>query len=159
MREAVFSSLGSAIVGARVLDCFAGTGSYGLEALSRGAASVDFLENSPHALRTISENLARVEKSLASPCLFKTHRSSLPNLPAGLMGLFDIIFADPPYAEIPDLLLPLVQTLVERLTPSGIFVLECPNGIDPGLTDLKLLRSLGKKGKGSPTCLILTRNS
>lgn len=56
-KEALFSILGSWIVGARVLDLFSGTGSVGIEALSRGAAQATFVENNPAATRVIGENL------------------------------------------------------------------------------------------------------
>jgi 16S rRNA (guanine966-N2)-methyltransferase len=58
-REGLFSSLGERVVGARVLDLFAGTGAMGLEALSRGAASATLVDASPASVRAIEDNLAR----------------------------------------------------------------------------------------------------
>src|SRR5207302_1365372 len=58
-REGLFSSLGGLVVGARVLDLFAGTGAVGIEALSRGAASALFVDSAPAAARIIAENLRR----------------------------------------------------------------------------------------------------
>ncbi len=63
MREALFDVLGPAIVGARVLDLFAGSGAVGLEALSRGAARVVFVERDPAALRALRANLAALGAS------------------------------------------------------------------------------------------------
>ncbi len=63
LREAVFSSLGPRVEGARVADLFAGTGSYGLEALSRGATSGCFVENNRQALVCLRANLAAVLRS------------------------------------------------------------------------------------------------
>ena len=59
-REALFSSLGNEVVGAAVLDLYAGVGSLGLEALSRGAASAVFVEWSPAAVTILRENVDRV---------------------------------------------------------------------------------------------------
>ena len=67
MRQAVFSSLAALVPGATCLDLFAGTGSYGLEALSRGAEKVVFVERNPKALGCLRRNLAAVERSLGSP--------------------------------------------------------------------------------------------
>ncbi|HXF37509.1 MAG TPA: RsmD family RNA methyltransferase, partial [Actinomycetota bacterium] len=58
-REGLFSSLGGAVAGAFVLDLYAGTGAVGIEALSRGAAGVVFVERAPAAVATIRENLRR----------------------------------------------------------------------------------------------------
>src|SRR5438093_101334 len=60
-REGLFSSLGPAVEGARVLDLFAGTGALGIEALSRGAVSAAFVDRAQAAVRTIRENLRRTE--------------------------------------------------------------------------------------------------
>src|SRR5712672_4043782 len=61
VKAAIFSSLGDAIVGARVLDLFAGTGALGIEALSRGASSAVFVEESNAAVAMIERNLARTK--------------------------------------------------------------------------------------------------
>src|SRR5258705_6256920 len=60
VREAVFNALGSldVVVGARVLDLFAGSGALGIEALSRGAAAATFVDTSPKAIETVQANLA-----------------------------------------------------------------------------------------------------
>jgi 16S rRNA (guanine966-N2)-methyltransferase len=60
-KEALFSILADGIVGARVLDLFAGTGGVGIEALSRGASWCDFVDLSPGAVRTVARNLARTD--------------------------------------------------------------------------------------------------
>lgn len=66
MRQAVFSSLGARVAGATFLDLFAGAGGYGLEALSRGAASGVFIEKNAAAAACLRQNLAAVRKSLGS---------------------------------------------------------------------------------------------
>src|ERR1700756_3786637 len=59
VREAAFSALGDMVVGARVLDLFAGSGAYGIEALSRGAAEAVFVDNHPKSVESINFNLAK----------------------------------------------------------------------------------------------------
>src|SRR6476619_1776228 len=66
LRETLFNILGPAIRGARVLDGYAGTGAIGLEALSRGAAQVTFVENDARAVRLIEANLAALDAGGAS---------------------------------------------------------------------------------------------
>jgi 16S rRNA (guanine(966)-N(2))-methyltransferase RsmD len=96
VREAVFSILGSDLSGTLVLDLFAGTGAMGLEALSRGAASVVLVDQHPTALRLMARNLA----ALGNP---EQVRVKKVDLTRGLRGLerqrwrFDLVFLDPPY--------------------------------------------------------------
>ncbi|ODT04772.1 MAG: 16S rRNA (guanine(966)-N(2))-methyltransferase RsmD [Gemmatimonadetes bacterium SCN 70-22] len=93
-REAWMSILHPAIPGARVVDLFAGSGALGLEALSRGAASCDFVELAAPSLRAIRENV----EALGATPLVTLHRGDalrfVHKLPA---GAYDIAFADPPY--------------------------------------------------------------
>ncbi|MCF7837469.1 MAG: 16S rRNA (guanine(966)-N(2))-methyltransferase RsmD [Candidatus Marinimicrobia bacterium] len=97
VRQAVFSSLASLVPGARVLDLFAGTGAYGLEALSRGATTACWIERDPRVCAVLRANvsaLAGPDQAVAG-CLRGDALRLLPGLP----GPFDLIFADPPYAE------------------------------------------------------------
>jgi 16S rRNA (guanine966-N2)-methyltransferase len=88
------SILGDELQGARVLDLFAGSGALGLEALSRGAESVTFVELSPPSLRALHQNIT----SLGVEQLVTVHRGDAmrhaEHLPP---GAFDIVLADPPY--------------------------------------------------------------
>jgi 16S rRNA (guanine966-N2)-methyltransferase len=96
-REAVFDVLGpKLIVDALVLDLYAGTGALGIEALSRGAARVDFVERSRLVARALRGNLADLGLATRS----QVHEADLARieLPAGLAGPFDLVFLDPPYA-------------------------------------------------------------
>ena len=125
VKAAIFSSLGEEVIGARVLDLFAGTGALGIEALSRGAASALFVEDNSAAIAAIERNLARtkLEGLVRRQDVFSFLRSMQTRDP------FRIIFADPPYektksgGEFTNLLLEDRQ-LAEMLEPSGIFVLE-----------------------------------
>jgi len=125
VKAAIFSSLGEGIIGARVLDLFAGTGALGIEALSRGAASALFVEENSAAVASIEQNLARtkLKGSVRKQDVFAFLRSAQIREP------FRIIFADPPYektksgGEFTRLLLEDTG-LAGLLEPSGVFVLE-----------------------------------
>jgi 16S rRNA (guanine966-N2)-methyltransferase len=94
VRAWMLSALGDAVKGARVLDLFAGTGAIGLEALSRGARSADFVETRPSSLHALKANIALL-RMLKQTRVFK--RDALPF--AGALGAhsYDIAFVDPPY--------------------------------------------------------------
>ncbi|MGQ0810564.1 MAG: 16S rRNA (guanine(966)-N(2))-methyltransferase RsmD [Nitrospiraceae bacterium] len=98
VKEALFSIIGVRIEKARVLDLYAGTGAIGIEAVSRGAQFVTFVENSPGAVKLLRENLrrcgiARHIEVYACPVEQFVQRQEGPDLP------YQIVFADPPYAE------------------------------------------------------------
>jgi len=97
VRLAVFSMLDSLGMSesARVLDCYAGSGAYGFEALSRGAQDVTFLERDRALLDFISE----VGKSLGVSDLIDVMRVELPSGVQNAGGPFNLVFVDPPYAE------------------------------------------------------------
>jgi 16S rRNA (guanine966-N2)-methyltransferase len=125
VKAAIFSSLGERVIGSRVLDLFAGSGALGIEALSRGAAFVMFVENDRTAVAAIEHNLAqtgligRVRKQDVFD--FLSHASTAEP--------YDLILADPPYDESKlgetfTKLLLRNDRLPARLTSEGIFVLE-----------------------------------
>ena len=94
-REGLFSSLGEAVAGARVLDLFAGSGALGLEALSRGAASSTFVDRDRRATAAIRDNLARTGLAPAEVVTSDVHRF-LDR--AGRAGDgFEVVLLDPPY--------------------------------------------------------------
>jgi 16S rRNA (guanine966-N2)-methyltransferase len=94
VREAWFSILGSAVSGARVLDLFAGSGALGLEALSRGAAHVDFVEVSRASLTALRANVAALDVERR----VRIHRGDALAFVADLArGAYDLVLADPPY--------------------------------------------------------------
>ena len=95
-REGLFASLGVAVDGARCLDLFAGTGAVGIEALSRGATEVVFVERSARAVETIRDNLARARLSQAGSVVRSDVAPWLSRKTAA-QGLFELIFCDPPY--------------------------------------------------------------
>ena len=101
VRDAWVGKLEPYLPGARVLDLFAGSGALGLEALSRGADSVDFVEDGPAALHSLKANLAKCglrAKAVRSKArVFK--RDAIPWVEALEEGTYDIAFADPPYGS------------------------------------------------------------
>jgi 16S rRNA (guanine966-N2)-methyltransferase len=96
VREAWFSILQQSIPGARVLDLFAGSGALGFEALSRGAASVDFVETQRASLATLEANA----RSLEVENRVTLHRMDALRFAERLQPrAYDVAFADPPYAS------------------------------------------------------------
>jgi 16S rRNA (guanine(966)-N(2))-methyltransferase RsmD len=96
VREALFSILGSRVLEARVLDAYAGTGALGIEALSRGAREVVFVESDPAAARRIREHLEALGVVLRAPVHQADALAWLRGPGGG--GPFGLILADPPYA-------------------------------------------------------------
>ena len=102
LRETLFNILGPRVEGSRFLELFAGTGAIGIEALSRGAALVVFVENHSAAVRLIRENLSSLEitsEARVIPSKVSTAIAKLQNEPA---DTFDFIFFDPPYSNEAD---------------------------------------------------------
>ena len=120
IRNAMFNSIGSELVDTQVLDAFAGTGSVGLEALSRGAHHITFIERDKIAQKILAKNIA----SLGVENETKVIRTSVNNwLETSKAGSYDIIFADPPYH---DLQLSTVSKLFGLLKPNGLMLLSHP---------------------------------
>ncbi|MSR35521.1 MAG: 16S rRNA (guanine(966)-N(2))-methyltransferase RsmD [Gemmatimonadetes bacterium] len=94
LREQYMEMVADDLAGARVLDLFAGTGALGLEALSRGAAAADFVENHPAALHSLKSNVAAF-RAKGRIRLFK--KDAVPFYEALDADAYDVAFADPPY--------------------------------------------------------------
>jgi 16S rRNA (guanine966-N2)-methyltransferase len=123
LRETLFNILAPRIVGARLLDLYAGTGAIGLEALSRGAAHVTFIERDPRAIALIEGNL----KACAVSDGYAIIRSSVARGLERLRGreTFDIVVLDPPYAHAAGGEFPGVLALAADLASAGgILVVE-----------------------------------
>ena len=93
VKEALFNILGDFIVGARVLDLFAGTGAVGIEALSRGAAEAVFIDKSSAALRTVRANL---EHTRLADCAIVLRADAFKYLVSPIASPFDFIYVAPP---------------------------------------------------------------
>jgi 16S rRNA (guanine966-N2)-methyltransferase len=118
VREALFSIIGPAVEGARVLDLFAGSGALGIEALSRGAADAVFVDSDAQAVAAVRANLAAmgVEANVQ-------RRDAFAWL-AAADGTFDLVFADPPYSSAGRTAPRLDELLPPRLTDSSLTVTE-----------------------------------
>jgi 16S rRNA (guanine966-N2)-methyltransferase len=96
LRGALLDALAPRLPEARVLDLFAGTGALGLEALSRGAATVDFVENGPSSLHSLKANVAALKVRNRARIFKRDALTFAAALPA---GAYSIAFADPPYGS------------------------------------------------------------
>lgn len=128
VRETVFNWLAPLIAGARCLDVCAGTGALGIEALSRGAASVQFVERDAQVARALGSNLVRLKTSggMVDPI-------SAQDYLRGAAQPFDVVFLDPPFAL--DLWSALAQQLEVGgwLAPAALIYVESPRATLPVL--------------------------
>lgn len=135
LRETLFNILQARIGGARVLDGFAGTGAVGIEALSRGASQVTFVDRDRRAVALIAANLQAcgvtegytIECGDAAAVLEGRLRGMAP-------GAFDLIFLDPPY-DIQSLDA-VLRAAVRRLAADGLIVLERASRREIGIPDV-----------------------
>jgi 16S rRNA (guanine966-N2)-methyltransferase len=119
VKETLFAIVGERVVDARALDLYAGSGAIGIEALSRGAAHVTFVERGRLSLAAIHENLARTRLGAEA----SVHaREVLPFLAGPVGERFDLAFLDPPYAERA-ILAPL-ERLVPHLAPGALVAIK-----------------------------------
>jgi 16S rRNA (guanine966-N2)-methyltransferase len=155
IKAAIFSSLGEAVIGARVLDLFAGTGALGIEALSRGAASVVFVEHDRQSVELIEKNLAKTKLKgrIRNQDVFDFLRH------ASDADKFQIIFADPPYektkhGESQTEKLLNNKSLPQLLEPHGIFVFE--KRPSETVTEKQIWRVIRRKTYGATEVLFLS---
>lgn len=120
IREAVFSILGERIEGASVIDVFAGTGVFGLEALSRGAAFAVFIEKSPRMVGIIKENLERLNLKEKAKVWQGDALKAIWKV-GGLQG-FDIVFLDPPFFSSAGH--KVLKGLLETLDAQGLLIVR-----------------------------------
>jgi 16S rRNA (guanine966-N2)-methyltransferase len=123
VRETLFNWLHGDIAGARVLDLFAGTGALGFEAASRGAASVDLVENAPLAVAALRAAATRLGRD-GSGGPVQIHPQAALAFLAATAGPWDLAFIDPPFAAglWPDAL----AALEPRLAPRAMVYVESP---------------------------------
>jgi len=117
IRETLFNWLGQTLHGRTCLDLFAGSGALGIEAVSRGAAQVSFVERNPAVLRALQANL----KNLALGNVFVHPQDGL-EFATRDVKCYDVIFLDPPFAS--DYLPRLLEVLPARLNPEGVVYVE-----------------------------------
>jgi 16S rRNA (guanine966-N2)-methyltransferase len=180
MRQAAFSSLGPRVMGARFLDLFAGSGAYGLEALSRGAAGGIFVEQNAKAATCVRKNIEAVCKSLGRDArdlaVLQTDARKVPLVASAGSELAraqtapasglpaceapDLVFIDPPYEIIAEIAPALFARLTEALAtkPDAIVVFELPGEIELAPAGWELVKRLGK-GVRQPTVAFFRRVS
>ena len=130
VKEGLFSALQFDLEGRRVLDLFAGSGQLGLEALSRGAESAVFVDNSAASLKAVKSNI--------EVCGFedraKVVQADYASFCAMSRDVFDIVFLDPPYNE--GMLMPSLKAVLPLMSDYGFIVCEHP-------LDVKVEESIG----------------
>lgn len=137
-RKAAFDILGGAVVGARVLDACAGSGAYGLEALSRGAEHATFVESNREVAKVLRGNVERLGAGEAARIVEMSvarFSSKGEEGRAPALHSFDVIFHDPPFEEISEADLQLLLSLVR----AGGFLFHergddrsfAPDGLEP----------------------------
>ncbi len=152
MRETLFNWIGSRAPGSRCLDLFAGSGALGLEALSRGAAHVTFVERDAVAVRELRARLAEWRATGAH-----VEHSDAVRFLAGISQPFDIVFLDPPFAS--GLLQESARLLEERhwLSPHALIYVE--GDASAGLPPLPPTWTVTKAGQaGAVGYHLLTRD-
>ncbi len=131
VREALFARLGD-LEGALALDLFAGSGALGIEALSRGAARVDFVEQARAALNCVRQNLAALDLGDRARVLPSDARAALRKL-AREQARYDLVLVDPPYAS--DLAAEVLELLAasDLLASGACIVVESDRRRAPGV--------------------------
>jgi 16S rRNA (guanine966-N2)-methyltransferase len=159
MRQAVFSSLASRLPGARFVDLFAGSGAYGLEAFSRGAAGGVFVEKNPRAVDCIRQNIAAVAKSTVRPGTnLRVLSSDVLSWKPEAGGAPDLVFVDPPYGMISEAG-PVLFSRLEGWWPEGadpVVVFEMPGELALEPAGWVCVKRLGK-GARQPTAAFFRR--
>jgi 16S rRNA (guanine966-N2)-methyltransferase len=139
IRETLFAIVEPELDGARVLDLFAGAGTLGIEALSRGAAHATFVERGGEAVKALRRNLATTKFEARSDVVVANVIAYLGKLPH---GSFDIVFCDPPFAE--------VAVFEATLAHEGLRSAVAPDG-------LVIARAHGKHLPAVPTFMGIDR--
>ncbi len=127
VREALFSMLQSEIRGAKVLDLFAGVGTVGIEALSRGAAKAVFVESNPKIVRILKSNLIALSPSSRWEVLRGDARKAC-NTKGLKEERFNLIFCDPPYHLLD---FSIVSNYKDLLEDGGVMVVQHPKKREP----------------------------
>ena len=139
IRETLFAIVEPELEGARVLDLFAGAGTLGIEALSRGAARATFVERGGEALKALRRNLGATEFVGRSEVIAANVLAYLDSRPR---GPFDIVFSDPPFAD--------VATAASTLAHDGLRAAVARSG-------LVIARAHGKRLPAVPAFLDVAR--
>ncbi len=158
LREATFSCLGESVAGKRVVDLFAGSGAYGLEAISRGASRASFVERDGRCLNAIRMNLEAAKRSMNEPDIqCQVFASDVFKWCRAESEKYDLVFLDPPYDLIKRTHIELIRLVAKRasLHSEARIVIEMPGDLDLHTPGWALERRLGKgKGPDDPTVAV-----
>jgi 16S rRNA (guanine(966)-N(2))-methyltransferase RsmD len=165
VRQVIFSILAERIAGANILDIFAGTGSLGLEALSRGAKRALFVDNSAQSVRVLKNNIASCRMEAQTQVMMMSAFQIFNSRRLREAGPYEIIFADPPYPllDMPRGLgrfLRLLDKLVEEnlLAPEGRVIARCRPGVMK-LAELQQLESERSESIGDTEVFFLKQKT
>ena len=166
-REAIFSSISSNIKDTLCVDLFAGTGSYGLEALSRGAKYCLFIENSPEAISCLKSNQEAVAKSAQlAPNAMQLSRINLMQGSTDLRSenslqetlKADFIFVDPPYELLKTEASYILDHLADHFANTQTrLILELPSDLIIQSTQWNEFKRIGASGRGKPSVAFFER--
>lgn len=123
VREAVFNILGD-VSGKNVLELFAGSGAFGLEAISRGAAGATFVDNNFRCIQAIRSNLGSLGIDNSRYDIIRTNALSVPARLAAQGKKFDIVFLDPPYYKDMAKKCLINISACDILTPAALVIAE-----------------------------------
>lgn len=157
MRERLFSMLGHsrypAMAGARVADLFAGTGALGLEALSRGAAHVTFVEQAHGSLACLRANIETVKADDHETTIVASNATGIARTDQS----FDFIFLDPPYRK--SLVLPTLNRLLEMNWVHGNTAIICELASNDAIDLPESLCIIDDRKQGKQRIMILTKKT
>lgn len=159
MRQAVFSSIAPRVTGARFLDLFAGSGGYGLEAYSRGAAGGVFVEKNPKAMACLRRNIEAACRSMkTAPTALQVNAGDALQVPWSEVMPPDLVFIDPPYELIEEVAPRLFARLSVVLAahPDPVIIFEMPGEISLVPVGWTAVKRLGK-GAHQPTVTFFRR--
>ncbi|MDD2765326.1 MAG: RsmD family RNA methyltransferase [Opitutaceae bacterium] len=159
MRQALFSSLGARVAGAVFWDLFAGSGAYGLEALSRGATGGIFVERNAKAVACVKRNLEAVGRSLGRElAAVEVATADALTWTPPVEAAADLVFVDPPYEDIPQagpvLFARLTQALAAK--PEALVIFEMPGETELSPSGWTCIKRLGR-GTHQPTIAFFRR--
>ena len=125
VKEAIFSMLDNQTIDAKVLDLFAGSGALGIEALSNGAAWIDFVDNNKQAIKVINKNCSKLKVDNYT-IIFGDYQKVLTDLKRQGKQ-YNLIFLDPPYRLM--IINELLKTIITNniIEKNGIIICECSN--------------------------------
>jgi len=139
LRETLFNVLNRRIQGARVLDGYAGTGAVGIEAISRGASHVTFVESDPRAVRLVERNLGRCAVTDRYAIIRARFADAATRFPA---GAFDLVLLDPPYG--PEHMRNALEAAAPLVASDGLLILEHArrDAVPADLTSIRKMRDI-----------------